>query len=343
MSIDMHSHWRPPALIELLRDRTEPPMVVTNDDGVDVLRTKFGDQPIAEAFDDVETRIAEMDELGISTAVLSLFGMYCWIERRPTEESVPLCRAHNDHVSEISKSYPGRFAAYASLPQWTLDDAVAELDRAMQLPGIIGAQIPGNAFLTLEEAESYRPLMEMANKHKAMMFIHWGPLAREDWPRTPKNADNFRRRMGTLDMQASLSANMVTMGMTDYLDDYPDVRIHIHNLGGNIPFEIERMDHRSLLDTPDEELPSKRFTNPNLFVDCNSFGPHSIEMGVRLYGAEKILFGTDGTAFGSDWSNKAIAEADIGQDARDAILYGNAARVLSDVVDLAPHQLAAAE
>lgn len=342
MSIDMHSHWRPAGLIGLLRQRSEPPMVVTNDDGVEVFRSRGGDwmtthdEAVAECFDNVEQRLAEMDELGISTGVLSLFGQFCWIERRPSEESVPLCRAYNDEVSEICKTHPGRFAAYASLPQWQLSDAIEELNRAMELPGIIGAQIPGNAFITLQEAETYRPLMEAANKHKAIMFIHWGPRAGDDWPRTPSHADNFRRRMGTLDMQASLSANMVTLSMTDYLDDLQELRIHIHNLGGNLPYEIERMDHRCLLDTPNEDLPSTRFNKPNVFVDCNSFGPRSIEMGVSLYGAEKILLGTDGTAFGSDWSNKAIADADIGEDARDAILYGNAARLLSPTVELAP-------
>jgi hypothetical protein len=47
----------------------------------------------------------------------------------------------------------------------------------------------------------------------------------------------------------------------------------VHNLGGNIPYEIERMDHRCLLDTPEEKLPSSRFRRSKVYVDCNSFGP----------------------------------------------------------------------
>jgi hypothetical protein len=39
-------------------------------------------------------------------------------------------------------------------------------------------------------------------------------------------------------MQASLSAVMVTLCLTDYLAPYPDVMVHVHNLGGNIPYEI---------------------------------------------------------------------------------------------------------
>ena len=130
-------------------------------------------------------------------------------------------------------------------------------------------------------------------------------------------------------MQASLSSNMVTVCLTDFLDPYPDAMIQIHNLGGNIPYEVERMDHRCLLDTPDEELPSARFKRSKVYVDCNSFGPRAIEAGVRAYGAERIVFGTDGTAFGCDWSIKAVKDADIDDDARQKILHRNAAGMLS--------------
>ena len=83
----------------------------------------------------------------------------------------------------------------------------------------------------------------------------------------------------------------------------------VHNLGGNIPYEVERMDHRCLLDTPEEELPSSRFRKAKVYVDCNSFGPRAIEAAVSLYGAERIVCGTDGTAFGVDWTRKALADA----------------------------------
>ena len=77
------------------------------------------------------------------------------------------------------------------------------------------------------------------------------------------------------------------------------------------------MDHRCLLNTPNEELPSSRVRKAKVYVDCNSFGPHAIEAAVRLYGAERIVCGTDGTEFGVDWTRKALEEADIGDEARE--------------------------
>jgi len=142
-------------------------------------------------------------------------------------------------------------------------------------------------------------------------------------------------------MQASLSSAMVTLCLTDYLASYPDAMIHVHNLGGNIPYEVERMDHRSLLDTPDEELPSSRFRKARVFVDCNSFGPRAIEAAVNLYGAERIVCGTDGSAFGVDWTRKALADARIGEAEREQILRQNAAALLARVATTAQHARAA--
>ena len=110
--------------------------------------------------------------------------------------------------------------------------------------------------------------------------------------------------------------------------------IHVHNLGGNIPYEVERMDHRCMLDTPHEELPSVRFARSPVYVDCNSFGPRAIEAGVRLYGADRILFGTDGTTFGYEWSNKALDDAEIDNDAKEKILHRNAARIMGHRVPM---------
>lgn len=341
MTIDMHAHWRPPSLIDPLRKRTIPPLIETDENGVKVLRSARGAQPVSEAFDDAARRLAEMDRQGIGTGVLSLFGAFQWIERLPVEESLPLVRLYNDSVSELCGTHKGRFAAFASLPLADMSAAVAEFERAVALPGMVGAILPGNAFLTYQDAEPYRPLLAAAHRHHAVLFIHWGPRPDDAWPRPRRGADNFIARLGTLDMQASLSANMVTLCMTDLLDAYPDAMVQVHNLGGNIPYELERMDHRRYLDTPDEPLPSERIARSPVYVDCNSFGAHAIEAGVRAYGPDRIVLGTDGTEFGCEWSLKAVEDAAIGDDARRKILHDNASRMLSHLAPVAAYGEAA--
>jgi predicted TIM-barrel fold metal-dependent hydrolase len=327
--IDMHAHWRPAETADALRARTREPRIARNNAGVEVLASRMGDQALAEAFDEVEFHLARMDRQDVGTSVLSVLGSFCWIESQPLDVSGPLCRAVNDRFSEICQKHPGRFAAFAALPLVDMGAAAAELERALDLPGVVGAQLPGNYFLTRKDAETVRPLFEVANRRHATLFIHHGPRPGDQFPKVGGDTDNARRRNGTLDMQASLSSVMVTLCLTDVLADYPDATVVVHNLGGNIPYEIERMDHRCLLDTPSEELPSSRFRRAKVYVDCNSFGPHSIEAAVRLYGAERIVCGTDGTEFGTDWTRKALDEADIGDEARQQILHGNAAALLA--------------
>ena len=328
--IDMHTHWRPAEVADALRTRTREPRIVRNPDGAEVLKAaRMGDTPLAEAFDRVDFHLARMDRQDVGTSVLSVLGNFCWIESQPLDVSGPLCRRVNDGFSEICRKHPGRFAAFAALPLTDMTAAAAELERALGLPGIVGAQLPGNYFQTGKDAEAVRPLFEVANRERAVLFIHHGPRPGDAYPKVGADTDNARRRNGTLDMQASLSSVMVTLCLTDLLADYPEVRVVVHNLGGNIPYEVERMDHRCLLDTPGEELPSARFRRAGVYVDCNSFGPRAIEAAVRLYGAEHIVCGTDGTEFGVDWTTKALAEADIGAAAREQILHGNAAALLA--------------
>jgi hypothetical protein len=63
---------------------------------------------------------------------------------------------------------------------------------------------------------------------------------------------------------------------------------------------------------------------------------------VSLYGAERIVCGTDGSEFGVDWTRKALADARIGEEERELILHRNAAAMIERVVRGAGAERAAA-
>jgi len=48
--IDMHAHWRPAELTDALRARTREPRIMRNQDGVEVLKNRVGEEPLATAF-----------------------------------------------------------------------------------------------------------------------------------------------------------------------------------------------------------------------------------------------------------------------------------------------------
>jgi hypothetical protein len=51
--------------------------------------------------------------------------------------------------------------------------------------------------------------------------------------------------------------------------------------------------------------------------------------------------GTDGSAFGVDWTRKALEEAQIGEDAREQILHRNAAAMMARVARSSERAMAA--
>jgi predicted TIM-barrel fold metal-dependent hydrolase len=328
MTIDMHHHWIPEGLSRVLRQRKEPPLIECRDDGREHLVTNvIGGFPLTEGFDSVERRIAEMDEGGVDRAVLSLIAL--GIELMPIGQGLPMLRVYNDSVSRMCAAHPDRFSALAAVPYTDVAAAVEEFERAMDLPGMVGAQLPGDGFLSQKRAERWRPLFEAANRRRAHLLVHYGRQPDDPEAPRPDFSDNRTPRQGTLDMQSRLSSNMITFVLTDFLADFPNVSVQSHNLGGNIPLEVERLDHRFMITNPGEELPSAKFRHMKMVVDCNSYGPRGIEMAVAAYGADKIVFGTDGTLFGMEWSKKAVAEARISDAEREAILHANAARCIA--------------
>ncbi len=330
MAIDLHFHWGPKGFADVLRQRTSKPMIRRGDDGAEYFDSNFSSNRLPPDFDDVNARLAEMDKNGVQRAVLSISPV-TGIEALPLQESLPLARAYNDAASAVCAQHPGRFSAFAILPVGNMSATVAEFERVMDLPGMVGAVLPGDGFLSKKRAERFAPLFEAANRRNAIFLVHYGKLP--DDPESPKidASDNARDRYGTLDMQSRLSSNMLTFCMTDFLKPYANVTVMSHNLGGNIPFEIDRMDHRTLCDRPGEELPSRRVKAAAVMVDCNSLSARAIELAVQVYGADKILFGSDGTDFGMDWTQKAIAEARLSDAEKRAILEGNATRILARV------------
>ena len=328
MTIDMHSHWKSSELADAMRARSAPPRIIRGDDGIEVLDGRFGIEPLDTAFDDVAARLASMDRQGISVAMLSMQPGFGWMERLPVEESVPLVARFNNAMANLCARHSDRFLAVAALPLTDMSAAAAEFERAFSLPGIIGAMVPGDGFLTRDRAKAFGPVLDVASRHQALVFVHRAALPGEKSTRPAKDVDNYTARDSTLDMQASLSSITVTLCLTDLLETYPGAIFMTHNLGGNVPFEVERLDHRSVERHPDQELPSSRLRQTPVIFDCNSFGPRAIERAVAVFGADKIVFGSDGSDFGVDWSIRAVDEAQIDDADKNAILSGNAAALI---------------
>ena len=135
----------------------------------------------------------------------------------------------------------------------------------------------------------------------------------------PAYGDNLMHR-NTLDVQSRVGHAMLTLLMTDFLDDYADVPIHVANLGGTLPAVVERLDNLSMERTPDAPLPSTQLRK--VHIDCSSFGPHTLELAAHFFGADLILLGTDCPIFRTDRSLAAIEAADLTAAEKDGVRHG---------------------
>jgi predicted TIM-barrel fold metal-dependent hydrolase len=261
-----------------------------------------------------------MERNGVGMQILSLAGLF-GIDCLPLRESLPLVIAFNDAVADLQRR-DKRFAALAALPLADVQSACRELERAHTL-GLHGAILAADGFANLSAAERFRPLFVVGNKHRSHFFIHPGPLE-PPAERQVKGAraDNAWQRRIVLETQARLTEVMVTLAFSEFADPYVNVTLQVANLGGALPFFIERMDavHRDV--APHEPPPSKRVRR--CYVDTASFGPRAIELAVACFGADRVLLGTDCPIFDTQAVVKAVTEARLDAESRNLLLTQNA-------------------
>lgn len=331
MTIDVHNHYMPDGLVDAMRRRSEPPAIRVTESGEERRLMPQGHTlPFSrESYTDMKARIAYMDRLGIERQILSmgqLFGVQCL----PIAESVPLVRLFNDDLAALCGEHPDRFSGIAALPMDDMDAAVAELRRARIELGLMGAIIPVDHLENREEADRVRPLFEAANALGAWMFVHPG-----------ERPDNFRRASQqrgkgpapdisiprqALNVQTKVAVAAITLLLTDFLDPWPNLLVHIANMGGTLAAMVERMDTLTRLHRPGTPPPSSRMRR--VYIDTASVGPRAIELAVGVFGADRVMMGSDCPIFRSEDMLEAVRAARISDADRKRLLYDNAAALL---------------
>jgi predicted TIM-barrel fold metal-dependent hydrolase/nitrite reductase/ring-hydroxylating ferredoxin subunit len=331
MTIDMHCHYVPAEMAEALRRRRAAPWIEATDDGRERLHMPIGSLAFGPDYIDMDARLEFMDRHRVARQMISFPGLF-GLDSRPADEALPLLSLFNDDLAALCRRHPDRFTGIAALPLADMDAAVAELRRGRDL-GLIGAILPVNGFESLAEAEKLCPLFEAGEALGAHFFIHPGRRPdqvpeHEPPPGTMPYADNVLARQA-LDVQARVASTMVTLLFSDFLDPYPNVSVHVANLGGTLPMVIERMDNATRLRAPEAPVPSSQAGR--LYVDSASLGPRAIEIAVAVFGPDKVMFGTDCPIFRTDWALDGVRAANISEDDRAAILSGNAARLIGRI------------
>jgi aminocarboxymuconate-semialdehyde decarboxylase len=324
-AIDMHSHYYG-GLVDDLLTRTTRPFVSRNDKGRLVLNAMTASTVMSDGYTDLAARLAWMNANRIVTQLITFPGAL-GVDVMPVAEVAVSIRAFNDHLAAICAGSGGRFAGLAGLPLADMALARAEMVRVrreLRLPGVI---LPGDYFLSASSAALLAPVFEAANETGALLMIHPGLMPGGVPPEPYPDATVYRASV--LNLQASLAQMGMTVLSAKLAEAYPRITFQLVNLGGTIPFVLERLEAVALSRPPHE--PFARASLRGMVYDCASLGPRALELAVRVFGADRVMLGTDYPIFSPDQVTHTLEAAELGDADKAMILRGTAERVLGSL------------
>ncbi|MET0262832.1 MAG: amidohydrolase family protein [Rariglobus sp.] len=321
--IDWHSHFLPRKFVDLLRSRTLPPQIKLNDSGQEVRINEPGGagQVLKPVFITIEERLRANDAAGVERQILSLPGLGG--DDLPVNEVLLLAQSFNDGISRVVAAHPDRFSALATLPWTDVRVAAAELERAHRDLGLLGAIVPVDALLSIESAREILPVLEVAERWRSHLFIHPGSWRGSRSPAAAKD-DGVPFRSTVIDLQGRIASAFATLAYSDLLKPFPSVSVQIANLGGALPFYVDRLlnvAHERHL--PDPITPLRRF-----YVDTGSQGTRSVELAASVLGADRLLFGTDDPVFSLAANARSIDVTSLRPEQKRQILSENGRALL---------------
>ena len=319
MIFDTHAHFYGETLFRHLAARARVPCV-EHADGRRFMVTPTSRFVLDGGFVSIDDRLGWMDRQGIDRQLITFPGAL-GPDVLPIAESLPLVRDVNDELAATCAAYPNRFSALAGLPLADFDRSAAELERAVRGLRLLGAIVPSNYFLTLAGVAALAPVLAAANAVGAHLMLH--PGQRHDESLAPKRyADLTMHRASTIDLHAGITHALVSLIHSDAMRRYPYITWQVVNLGGSFPFEVERMDHVVATREPNAPLPSTLIGD--IVFDCASLGPRALELAVAVFGAQRVMFGTDYPIFTSNVSADALAQARLTEAERAMVGSGTA-------------------
>jgi aminocarboxymuconate-semialdehyde decarboxylase len=322
--IDVHAHDYPSSYLNACRRPDSGFEHYIRDDGrlivtVDGAVALAAPQPMPP----MEHRIAMMDAAGVEVQVLSVSAPNVF--RLPEAVRIPLTRDVNDEFADIASRSSGRLLVFASLPLPDVGAALAELDRALALPHVVGIALCSTIDGHTLDDERFAPLWEELSRRDVPVFCH---------PTVACCTDGLREYALALALDF-LSETTNAIGRLIYsgtLDRFPGIRWIFTHLGGTTPFLVPRFDNyfrqfpdcREHIDRPPSEIMR------SLYFDTVTMHPPALRCTLDTFGPSQLVFGSDypHVPGGIDRFVTVLNSVGLGPADLDAIGWGNAARLL---------------
>jgi aminocarboxymuconate-semialdehyde decarboxylase len=268
-----------------------------------------------------EERIADMDAQGVDVQVVSIHTPFFGYHLDPAQGRT-LAREVNDEIASMTKQWPTRFAGLATLPVQDVKLAIDELERAVTVLGLKGAELDTIVNGDNWDEPRFLPLFKAAEAMGAVLFFHPQPQNNFMLERTTRYGLN--NSLGVIVEDAIVVAVLIFGGV---LDACPDLKICVAHGGGPACFAMGRID-RSW-----RGMPPERRTSPQppssyqrrLYYDTVVGSEKALRFLLDEVGADRIVLGSDWPFV--PWHPSPVAWvqglASLSREEKDQILWRN--------------------
>ena len=330
MMIDVFNHFMPKAYFDRLGDLIPGHPVLT----------AF---PRIKALLDVDARRALLDEIPGTRHVLSLANPPPELIG-PPDKTPDLVRLANDALAEICRKYPDHFPTFiASLPMNNVAASVAEADRAVKQLGARGVQVFTNVAGEPLSAKKFRPVFERMAAHDLGVWVH--PMRTAQFSDYASEKESQNEIWFSFGWPYETTACMTRLIYSGIFDEFPNLKIVSHHMGGMIPFfsgKIKLGFRQIFFGTPDSNPSAKDAGLKKapveyykmLYADTALGEVAPTRCGHAFFGTGRCVFATD-APFDAEQGRglmrstvAAVNALEIPQAEKDAIFEGNAKQLL---------------
>jgi aminocarboxymuconate-semialdehyde decarboxylase len=306
LKIDLHTHILPRDWPDLDARYGYPGFVRLDHYKPCCARMMIGDRVFREVTDNVwdpKRRIEEMDCERVSMQVLSTVPVMFSYWAKPND-ALDLSRRLNDHIANVVRAHPRRFAGLATIPLQDPDLAAKELERCVRELGLRGAQIGTHVDANLHSGRidtlnldnaSLQPVWSAAQQLNAPIFVHpWDMVGKE---RMPKYWLPW-----LVGMPAETSLAICSMIFGGVFERFPKLRVAFAHGGGAFPFTIGRIEHGfqvrpDLCGIDTSATPRSHLARGKIparfYVDSLVHDADTLKLLIKLFGAQRVALGSD--------------------------------------------------
>lgn len=293
---------------------------------------------------DLEARFRVMDQFEDYVQVICLASPPLEVLAGP-ELSPDLASMANDGMAEIVAKYPDRFPGFvASLPMNNPEAALKEINRAVGDLKAVGVQFFSNVNGRPLDLPEFKPLFKKMAEFDLPIWLH--PARGANFPDYLTEKKSKYEIWWTLGWPYETSVAMSHLVFGCYFDDFPNLKIITHHMGGMIPYFEGRVGPGwdqlgSRTSDEDYTVVLKKLKKPHLeyfkmfLADTALFGSVSgTKCGLDFFGADNVLFASDSPfdpEKGPGYIRETIRVIDglsISEEEKRKIYEGNARRLL---------------